>query len=174
MSYFFAVKVLKSLNLFTGLNYILITYFQCGCKRLDGALTKSVHVIWKLYLWHFSEKDACVSDCCDYETLSKSAKIRLKGIKLHDTELREFTSAESLWSPVYSTLLGLSYSRTCGICFEHQLILMIHLCMLQATIFKIQFRSSFIFSVWNKASFLLLQCYTGFCVFLTKTYKQKH
>lgn len=49
-----------------------------------------------VYHCHFSERDACVSDCCDYETLSKSAKIRLKGIKLHDTELREFTSAESL------------------------------------------------------------------------------
>lgn len=49
-----------------------------------------------VYRCHLSERDACESDCCDYETLSKSAKIRLKGIKLHDTELREFTSAESL------------------------------------------------------------------------------
>lgn len=47
-------------------------------------------------VFYFTERDAFMSDSCDYETLSKSAKIRFKGIKLHDTELREFSSAEAL------------------------------------------------------------------------------
>lgn len=104
---------------------------------------------------YFTERDACMSDSCDYKTLSKSAKIRLKGIKLHDTELREFTSAESLWSRVCSTLPGLGYTTTCGICFKHQLILMSHYWRLHAIIFYFNF---FIF-IWS----LLFPYWSYFC-----------
>ncbi len=73
-------------------------WLQTLGRHIDQT-AKSVHVMGSKRCTadiYFPERYACVSDCCDYETLSKSAKIRLKGIKLHDTELREFTSAGSL------------------------------------------------------------------------------